>query len=773
MVYSNKAIIMNFRGVNMKILMATMQLDIGGVETHIVELSKALKRLGNDVYVASRGGAYEKELKDADIPHFYVPLNSKSPKSMYNSYKILKNLIKKYNFDIVHAHARIPAFILGKLHKKMNFRFVTTAHWVFSTRFPLNLLTDWGQRSLAVSDDIKDYLIKNYGINEDNIRVTINGIDTDKFSKNTDFSDIKKEFNLSDNKTRIVYVSRMDIDRSYAAHKLIEITPELDKKIENLEIIIVGGGNDYDIIKSEADNVCKKLGKPVIITTGSRTDINKFTASADIFIGVSRAALEAMAAEKPSIIAGNEGYIGIFDESKLKISIDTNFCCRGCGETTAEELKNDILSLLENKDNEKLAKLGTYARETVKNHYSINTMAQDAIKMYTSVITGKRINTIEETDFLKAEKILLTPACKKSIVISGYYGFHNSGDDSILAGIVSELKEKCPGAKLVVLSKNPKETAGEYDVYSIKRTNFLGIISELIKADLFISGGGSLLQDITSNKSLMYYTALIRLAKLCGTKTYVYANGIGPVTKSTNRKAVRNILNKVDMITLRENDSENELKTMGVTKNLYVTSDPVFSLSPEKSEITSVYLKAKGLLENEKYFVLSVRDWKTKEENFEEETVKFINSFSSKHNLIPVIIAMQPERDSIISEKICKKINCKYVFINDVIKYDRHLKILEDAEFCIAMRLHTLIYAAKTGTPSIGIVYDPKVSSMLEYTQQGSIIDIKEVTEKVLNECAENILSNKDSLSERLKERAKELTTLAKENAVIAAELLK
>ena len=143
----------------MKVLMATMQLDIGGAETHILELSKALKRQGIDVFVASRGGAYEQELIDAGIPHIYVPLNSKKPSSMWASYRILKKLVEEEKFDVVHAHARIPAFILGKLHKKMGFRFVTTAHWVFSTRFPLNLLTDWGERSLAVSDDIKNYLI--------------------------------------------------------------------------------------------------------------------------------------------------------------------------------------------------------------------------------------------------------------------------------------------------------------------------------------------------------------------------------------------------------------------------------------------------------------------------------------------------------------------------------------------------------------------------------------------------------------------------------------
>ncbi len=752
--------------------MATMKLDIGGAETHIIELSKALKKAGVDVYVASRGGAFEKELADTDITHFNVPLSTKNPFSMIKSYRALKKLIKENNFDVVHAHARIPAFILGKLHKKMRFPFVTTAHWVFSTRFPFNYLTNWGERSLAVSEDIKKYLIENYNIKNENIRVTINGIDTEKFKSDADYSDIKKEFNLESGKTRIVYVSRMDTDRSLAAHKLIEIAPELYEKIENLEIVIVGGGNDYEAIKSEADAVCKKVGKRLIITTGSRTDINKFTASSDLFIGVSRAALEAMASEKPSIIAGNEGYIGIFDADKLKVSIDTNFCCRGCEETTGEKLKADILSLLEKKDEEKLAALGAFARETVKKYYSVDIMKNDALKMYASVITGEKINEVNEDAFIKSYSAGILPCYFKSVVISGYYGFHNSGDDSILAGIVSELNKKCPGVKITVLSKKPSETKKEYGVFSIGRMNLIKIIPALKKADLFISGGGSLLQDITSSKSLIYYTLLIRLAKVLKVKTFVYANGIGPVIKPKNRKTVKNVLNGVDMITLRESASLTELENIGVAKSVMLTADPVFSLSEENSEVTENYLESKGISADEGYFVLSVREWNTKKADFEKNISDFINEFSSSSGLMPVIIAMQPEKDSSISERIIKGLNVKYVFINDIIKYDRLLGILKGAKLCVAMRLHSLIYAAKTATPSIGIVYDPKVSAMLEYTNQNFYIDVKDVSKEKLLTSAEKILEDYDIICEKLKDRSDELTALAEKNALVAAKLI-
>lgn len=757
----------------MKVLMATMQLDIGGAETHIVELSKALKKRGVDVCVASKGGAYEAELEEAGIPHYYVPLNSRNINSMKKSYKILERLIKTQDFDVVHAHARIPAFILGRLQKKLKFRFVTTAHWVFSTKFPLNKLTDWGQRSLAVSDDIKKYLIDNYGIDGDNIRVTINGIDTDKFSGAVDYSDIAKEFSFGENKTRIVYVSRMDADRSYAAHKLIEIAPELFKKINNLEIVIVGGGNDYENISKEAESANEKCGTRFVITTGARIDINKFVASADIFVGVSRAALEAMAAQKPAIIAGNEGYIGIFDEDKLKISIDTNFCCRGCRETTADELKRDILSLLENKDVEKLEKLGRYAGETVKKYYSVETMADDAMKMYVSIIKGSKINSVSEEEIKNIDALLNNSYKGKKILISGYYGYHNSGDDSILAGIVRELKKLCPGVEITVLSKNPAETEKHYGVRSAGRFDIFGIIGALKSADLLISGGGSLLQDMTSSKSLLYYLSIIKLAELFGVKTYIYANGIGPVNKPQNRKKVKKILNRADMITLREKSSADELKALGVDAGYEITADPVFAISPEDEKSTGDYLEKKGLNRGENYFVVSVRPWLKTKEDFAEQTALFCRKIYDAEGLIPVILAMQPAKDGALSEEICKAAGIRCILINESLGCERILGILRGASFAAAMRLHTLIYAAKTGTPSIGISYDPKVSAMLEYTNQDFNIDIEKVNSDTLFEYAEKILKNKEEISSALKERADCLAALAEKNAEIAAKLLK
>ncbi|MDY3929239.1 MAG: glycosyltransferase [Clostridia bacterium] len=367
------------------LLMALMQLDIGGAETHVVELSKELSKRGYNIIIASNGGAYVEELEKSGIKHYKLPLHSKKPKDMLTSKKELKRIIKEEKIDLVHSHARIPSFILGRLHKSMKFPFVTTAHWVFNTKHGLKYLTNWGEKTIAVSEDIKKYLMDNYHTPEENIFVTINGIDTEKFSPQTDKKKICDEFNINENDNTIVYISRMDEDRSLVAKQLINVIPKLDGIVENLKVLVVGGGNDFENVSALAEKTNEILNRKAIIMTGPRTDINKLIAPAKLFVGVSRSALEAMAEKKPVIIAGNEGYIGLFDESKLQVGIDTNFCCRGCEESTEERLAQEIGEFFGMWD-EDIEKISEYGRNMIINNYSVTRMADDAEKAYTACL---------------------------------------------------------------------------------------------------------------------------------------------------------------------------------------------------------------------------------------------------------------------------------------------------------------------------------------------------------------------------------------------------
>lgn len=761
----------------MRVLMTTMQLDIGGAETHIVELSKALARRGIEVLVASNGGAYEEELQDAGIRHIPIPFHSKNPLCMRTAYQKLKQIILEEKVDVVHAHARIPAFLCSMLRREIPFRFVTTAHWVFSTRFPYNLLTRWGDRSLAVSDDIKNYLTDNYGIPEEQIRVTINGIDPEKFSKDTDYSSICEEFQLLPNRTRIVYVSRMDTDRSLVAHKLIEAIPALLQEIPDLEIVIVGGGNDLAAVESEAEEANAKVGRRVVITTGSRTDINRFVAAGKLFIGVSRAALEAMACEKPAIIAGNEGYIGIFEEEKLRVAVDTNFCCRGCSATTTEKLTRDILDVLLSPE-EVQQELGRYARQVVLDRYSVDTMADDALCMYASVITNRPFGKVDvpalsDLETALSEHPLPVKSSAVDVMISGYYGFHNSGDDSILKAMVDSLRKARPGIRILALSNDPAETRESYGIEAIHRFDFPRILSNMRKTRLLISGGGSLIQDVTSDKSLTYYLTIIRLGVMMGAKVMLYANGIGPICHESNNKKIQRVLNQVDLITLREPSSLEELKRFGVTRpEICVTADPAFTLTPAPKEEAERLLSLAGLPEGKPYLGIALRPWRQSDRELESAVADAADYLRKEYGMEILLIPMQEARDLAIAQKTKSLMKEPAYILEGQPTPAQLLSVVGGAELVLGMRLHTLIYAAKMGTPVIGLTYDPKVDATMAYLGQDYTVSAHRVNPITLRRYLDEIVSGHDRLCRELQEAGRIFCRKAEENTMRALALL-
>ncbi len=735
---------------NKKILMTLMRLEIGGAETHVLELSLELKRQGYDVVVASGGGVYEKPLEEAGIRHYRVPMYTKSPDKVLLSLAALRKIIREEQIDIVHAHGRIPAFLCGLLHPFMKFTFVTTAHWVFRTDKGFRYLSNWGEKVMAVSEDIKTYLMDNYGTNPADIYVTINGIDTNKFSPEAEYSSVLEEFSLQKDSKKIVYISRMDEDRALVAFHLAEIAPQIDKAFPGTEIVIVGGGNVFDKLSALVEKINAQVGRKMVVLTGGRTDIDKFAALSDLFIGVSRSALEAMACAKPVIVAGNEGYLGIFDEDKLQVGIDTNFCCRGLEASTPELLLRDVMTVM-GADSAQQEKWGAYSRKTICDYYSVSKMAADNAAMYVDAVNAKPWDA----------------------VISGYYGYGNSGDEALLSAMISHLREEKPNVKLCVLSKNPEMTASAHQVASINRYHLCAIRKAIKNAKLFISGGGSLLQDVTSSRSIRYYLHLIHMAIRHKTPVMLYANGIGPVTKDNNRKKVADILAKADCITLRENASAAELEKLCIPKEkVQITADPALSISPIAQEEIDELLECLGIRADEKTFGISVRPWKETGADFVQALAETFDAISKKHNLTPVMIPMKYPEDYELSRRIGDLMEVTPVIVPSAISAEETIGLISRMELMVAERLHSLIYAANAQVPTVGLSYDTKVDAFTQYIGVGETISLDGFSKEALCAIADKVMENSEELKQNLQAKHEALSGLAKENAKIAIDLI-
>lgn len=306
----------------------------------------------------------------------------------------------------------------------------------------------------------------------------------------------------------------------------------------------------------------------------------------------------------------------------------------------------------------------------------------------------------------------------KHIVISGYYGFNNAGDEAILDSIIDSLKSLAAKHNkelhFTVLSANPSQTASQYGTDAIGRQDLPQIIRALMRADAFISGGGGLLQDATGRGfSILYYLGLVALARLLGKKVIIYAQGIGPVKKSFNRLLMRLIANRASLIAVRDEGSRNELVRLGVTRPpVIVTADPVFLL--ESADVDGRAAEFLKKLPPDKPVVgISVRSWHNEEETLQEISTA-ADLIALDLSAVTVLIPMHYPGDLAVSDKLAGLMKSETYVLRENLTPRELLSVFNHFDLVLAMRLHALIFAAVSGVPMLGIGYDRKVDALLD-----------------------------------------------------------
>ncbi len=358
------------------------------------------------------------------------------------------------------------------------------------------------------------------------------------------------------------------------------------------------------------------------------------------------------------------------------------------------------------------------------------------------------------------------------VMISGYYGFGNSGDDAILLAIIENLRKIKKDIRIVVLSKNPKDTASIYGVDSIDRFNLFKVIGTMKKTRLFLNGGGNLIQDVTSTRSLVYYLTTIYLAKLMGLKVMLYANGIGPVGRRTNRYFTSKIIDRVDIITLREEASGLELKSLGVKKpEIRVTADPALGLEPAGSEETEKLLQKEGIPADTPLIGFSVRKW-SGYEAYSRILAQAADYIEETYNAKSVFIPLHFPSDLAAAEDIASKMKHAPFILRNIYETDKILGIMKKMDLVLGMRLHALIYSVSLSVPVIGLIYDPKVQGFLEYVNQPWAGNVADLNLDSLKKLIDEVWSSRKEISQQLEKGNRLLKQKAYENAEIAIKLL-
>jgi glycosyltransferase involved in cell wall biosynthesis len=369
------------------ILLAAMALDLGGAETHVISLARELRRQGHKVIVASAGGRMVSMLQEAGIPHVLVPMGSRNPVDLLRAYRRLLALLTDSNIGLIHAHARIPAWLASLAVKRRPTPLVTTYHGVYNAGFPWKYLTAFGQRTIAVSDDVRRHLEGPLGCPPGQIRVVPNGFDTDLFRPGLDPSPILKEFGVPAGRRHVVHAGRLDDQFADAFLALLKALPDIDREVPGTHLWILGDGNRADEVRRQAAETNRQMGRGAATVAGFRLDVPTFFNLADVVVAVARTATEAMSCGRPVVIAGEGGYRGILTADKLDEYAGANFTARVGGRPlNPAEIAGDIIRLLQPEAAAERAQMGEAGRQYVMDHYSIAAVTTKVIDVYAEVL---------------------------------------------------------------------------------------------------------------------------------------------------------------------------------------------------------------------------------------------------------------------------------------------------------------------------------------------------------------------------------------------------
>lgn len=286
----------------------------------------------------------------------------------------------------------------------------------------------------------------------------------------------------------------------------------------------------------------------------------------------------------------------------------------------------------------------------------------------------------------------LSAPARRGAVICGAYGLGNAGDDAVLRAILEALRGLDPDMPVTVMARRPKETARRFGAEAVHPMRPLRWLRAMGRARLFISGGGTLLQDVTSRRSLFYYLTSIRAAKKMGCAVQLYGCGVGPLRRERSRTRTAAVLNAcADVVTVRDADSAALLKDIGVdAPPVLLAADPALSLPPAGGE-------------REKAAGFALRPWRGFSDRG-EDIAACARYIYETYRLPPVFFCFAPE-DRAAARALCAALpDIPCAVSADLRRFGR-------MSLAVSMRLHGLIFALRDGVPAMGISYDPKVEA--------------------------------------------------------------
>lgn len=315
----------------------------------------------------------------------------------------------------------------------------------------------------------------------------------------------------------------------------------------------------------------------------------------------------------------------------------------------------------------------------------------------------------------------------KKVVISGYYGFENFGDEISLQVIVNALKDK--GVNITVLSSKPDLTSLENGVSSFNTFSIFDIVRQIFVSDALISGGGSLLQDKTSQKSFYYYIFVILVAKMLGKKVIIFSQGLAPLKNKISERVLAFVLKQIEYISLRDEESQNYAQSLGLKSKTF--ADCVWALD-------KINISKRNKL------IVQLRQW----DKFSDEKVAVLAKLIiQKYKSYKIeILSLQDDKDLDVCQKLYDALdnNVSGVKILHGLNPKEIVEAIASTRSMIAMRYHACLVGLKQGLNILALSYDEKVTNLakefnLSYVYVDEELDLFEMELKKAIEKFEEI----------------------------------
>lgn len=363
---------------------------------------------------------------------------------------------------------------------------------------------------------------------------------------------------------------------------------------------------------------------------------------------------------------------------------------------------------------------------------------------------------------------------RRLIILSGYFGFGNLGDEAILECLISWLKNFTSSENVVVLSVNPASTSCLFGVKAVNRWNLWTWLPLFQQARLVISGGGGLFQDTNSAGSVFFYGCQIILARVLGSSVVALAQGLGPLNRLISRTFTCASLKCCQAITVRDQASYQLLESWEITGEK--TADLVWSLKatplPSQLEHQINALRQQG----SPLVGISLRASPNFTRNHLQALVLSIRDALPQSAQL-LLLPLQLEKDeSALTEfqtlwlqygRTVHTLDLKTLQLPS-----QWLTLMGLLDLVIGMRLHALIMALSQGIPAVGLAYDPKVSQLLTCFEQPILNLAKEECQTSWTLSLKQALASRETLSAKAKAKAEAQKNLSCQNFNMLAKIL-